>query len=41
MENLDYVGQIPKPSDYGVEEMSIGERVEFLAWYEEQKSGLQ
>jgi hypothetical protein len=38
METLDYVRQIPKTSDYGVEERSIGERNEFLAWYEEQKS---
>jgi hypothetical protein len=38
MENLDYVCHIPKPSDYGVEEMSVGERTEFLAWCEEQKS---
>jgi hypothetical protein len=41
MENLDYVGQFPKVSDYGVEEMSVGERTEFLAWYKEQVCGLQ
>jgi hypothetical protein len=32
MENLDYVGQYPKTSDYGVEEMSVGERTEYFAW---------
>jgi hypothetical protein len=38
MENLDYDGQIPECLYCGVEEMRIGERTEFLAWYEEQKS---
>jgi hypothetical protein len=38
MENLDYVGQIPDREYYGVKEMSVGERIEFLAWYETQKS---
>jgi hypothetical protein len=32
------LGRFQNPSDYGVEEMSAGERTEFLAWYEEQKS---
>jgi hypothetical protein len=36
--NLDYVGQIPDRSYYGEKEMSVGERTEFLAWYEEQMS---
>jgi hypothetical protein len=38
MENLNYVRQIPDRLYYGEKEMSVGERVEFLAWYEEQKS---
>jgi hypothetical protein len=38
MENLDYVGQIPDRECYGVNEMSSGERTDFLAWYETQKS---
>jgi hypothetical protein len=38
MENLNYVGQIPDFSYYGEKEMSVGERTEFPAWYEEQKS---
>jgi hypothetical protein len=38
MENLNYVGQIPDISYYAVDEMCIGERAEFLAWYEEQNS---
>ena len=29
-ENLDYVGLIPDPSYYGIDEMSAGERREFL-----------
>jgi hypothetical protein len=37
-ENLDYVGQIPDTEYYGVNEMGVSERTEFLAWYEEQKS---
>jgi hypothetical protein len=36
--NLDYVGQIPDTGYYGVNEMGVSERTEFLAWYEEQKS---
>jgi hypothetical protein len=36
MENLDYVGQTPECSYYGVEEMSVGERTEILDWYETQ-----
>jgi hypothetical protein len=38
IDNLDYVGQIPETSHYGVGEMRIGERTEFLAWYEEKKA---
>jgi hypothetical protein len=37
-ENLDYVGQIPGTEYYGVNEMGVSERTEFLAWYEAQKS---
>ena len=32
-EDLDYVGQILDLSYYGVDEMSGGERKEFLSWY--------
>jgi hypothetical protein len=38
METLKYVGQIPDRSYYGVKYMSVGERSEFLAWYQEQMS---
>jgi hypothetical protein len=38
MENLDYVGQIPDRSYYGEKDVSVGERTEFLAGCEEQKS---
>ena len=34
---LDYVGQIPDISMYGVDEMSVSERQEFLAWYDKEK----
>jgi len=33
-ENLHYVEPMPDISYYGVDEMSGGERKEFLAWYE-------
>jgi hypothetical protein len=36
MEYLDYVGQIPDLSYYGVIEMNVGERTKFLDWYEDQ-----
>jgi G:T-mismatch repair DNA endonuclease (very short patch repair protein) len=36
--NLDYVGQIPAPEYYGVNEMGVIERTEFLPCYDEQKS---
>ena len=39
-ENLDCVGSIPDASYYGVEEMSVGERTEFLEWYDIQRSVL-
>jgi hypothetical protein len=39
-ENLNYVGKNPDRKYYGVEEMSVGERTEFLAWYETQKSAV-
>ena len=35
--NLDYVGPIPDIKNYGADEMSDGERREFMAWYNEQK----
>jgi hypothetical protein len=37
-ENVDYVAQIPDTEYYGVNEMGVIERTEFLVWYEEQKS---
>jgi hypothetical protein len=39
--NLDYVGHIPDAEYYGVNEMGVSERTEFLAWYEEKMCGLQ
>jgi hypothetical protein len=36
-ENLDYVGPIPDMCYYGVDEMSEGERKEFVASYASQK----
>ena len=35
--NLNYVGKIPVITYYGVDEMSVSERNEFLAWYQGQK----
>jgi len=40
VENLDYKGPMRDISYYGVNEMSGGERKEFLAWYETRKSDL-
>jgi len=37
-ENLEYVGPFPDVSYYGSDEMSEGERRDFLAWYETRKS---
>ena len=37
-ENIDYLGHMPDISYYAMDEMSGGERKEFLAWYERQKS---
>jgi len=37
-ENLDNVGPMPDISYYGVDEMAVGEREKFLAWYEAHKS---
>jgi hypothetical protein len=37
-ENLDYVGPMPDIEYYGAVEMGVGERKEFLAWYETRKS---
>ena len=39
-ENLYYVGPIPDMSYYGIDEMSVGERAEFLEWYNSQRSVL-
>ena len=39
-ENLNYVGSIPDVSYYGVEDMNVGERTEFLEWYDSQRSVL-
>jgi len=36
-DNLDYVSPMSDISYYGVDEMSGGESIEFLAWYERQK----
>jgi hypothetical protein len=36
--NLNYVGSIPFVSYYGVDEMGISERGEFMTWYEGQKN---
>jgi hypothetical protein len=38
--NPDYVGKIPNVSYYDIDEMSAGEREEFLAWYEGQQAEL-
>jgi G:T-mismatch repair DNA endonuclease (very short patch repair protein) len=35
--NLDYVGPMPDIKYFGADEMSEGERKDFLAWYDEQK----
>ena len=35
--NLNYVGPIPDVSYFGVDEMSISERREFMTWYDNQK----
>ena len=39
-ENLDYVGSILDTSYYGIDEMSAGERTEYLEWYGSQRSVL-
>jgi len=36
-ENLDYFGHFPDISYHGANEMSEGERRDFLAWYENKK----
>jgi len=36
--NLNYVGPIPDVSYYGVDEMSISERGEYMTWYEGKKN---
>jgi len=35
--NLNYVGPIPKMSQFGADEMGECKRKEFLAWYDMQK----
>jgi hypothetical protein len=35
--NLDYVGLISEIKYFGVDEMSEGERKDFMSWYDEQK----
>ena len=37
-ENLDYLEPMHDIAYYGVDEMGVGEREEFLAWYEAHKS---
>ena len=37
-DNLDYLGSIPDPSYYSIDEMSAGERREFLEWYDTQRA---
>ena len=39
-ENLDHVGSNPDTSYYDIDEMSAGERKEFLEWYESRRSVL-
>ena len=39
-DNLDYFGSIPDPAYYGVDEMSAGERREFIEWYDTQRAVL-
>jgi hypothetical protein len=36
--NVNYVGHIPGVSYFGVDEMSISERREFMTWYDDQKT---
>ena len=40
VQNLDYVGPIPEVSYYRTNEMSEGDRREFHAWYDNQKSAV-
>jgi hypothetical protein len=35
--NLDYVGPMPDIKYFGADEMSEGERKDFMSWYDEQK----
>jgi hypothetical protein len=39
-ENLDYVGPIPDMRYYGANDMSAGERNEFVAWYASHKGAV-
>jgi len=36
--NLDYVGPIPDVSYFGVDVVSVFERMEFMTWYDDQKN---
>jgi hypothetical protein len=36
--NLDYVRPIPDVSYFGVEEISVTERMEFMTWYDDHKN---
>jgi hypothetical protein len=38
--NLDYVGPIPDIKYFGADDMSAGERKDFLVWYNKQKDSL-
>ena len=39
-DNQDYVGWIPDPSYYGIDEMGAGERRDFFEWYDTQRAVL-
>jgi hypothetical protein len=36
--NLNYVGPIPDVSYFGIDEMGISERREFMTWYDDEKN---
>ena len=38
--HLDYVWPIPEVSYFGVDQMSVSERREFMTWYDYQKNNL-
>ena len=37
---LDYVGPIPDVTHFGVDEMSVSERKEFMTWYDDEKNNV-